>query len=105
MELEKYIVTYEWQNHSLVSNKCVSHNLCRLHYIKSFQILKTTKMKFEKLLGWQVIRAIHFKFFKFVYPCLHLYGGSVAEQLEQWTCNPESPSLSHTLTASWICSR
>ena len=30
MELEKYIVTCEWQNHSLVSNKYVSHYLCSI---------------------------------------------------------------------------
>ena len=30
-------------------------------------------------------------------------GGSVAERLECWTCNPEDPSSSPTLTASWIC--
>ena len=27
----------------------------------------------------------------------------MAEQLECWTCNPEDPSSSPTLTASWIC--
>ena len=31
-------------------------------------------------------------------------GGSVAEWLERWTCNPETPSSSPTLTTSWICS-
>ena len=30
-------------------------------------------------------------------------GGSVAEQLECWTCNLEDPSLSPTLTTNWIC--
>ena len=30
-------------------------------------------------------------------------GGGVAERLECWTCNPEDPSSSPTLTASWIC--
>ena len=32
-------------------------------------------------------------------------GGTVAERLERWTCNPEALSSSPTLTASWICSR
>ena len=32
-------------------------------------------------------------------------GGSVAERLERWTCNPEALSSSPTLTASRICSR
>ena len=27
----------------------------------------------------------------------------MAEPLECWTCNPEDPSSSPTLTASWIC--
>ena len=27
----------------------------------------------------------------------------MAERLECWTCNPEDPSSSPTLTASWIC--
>ena len=27
----------------------------------------------------------------------------MAERLECWTCNPENPSSSPTLTASWIC--
>ena len=27
----------------------------------------------------------------------------MAERLERWTCNPEDPSSSHTLCASWIC--
>ena len=27
----------------------------------------------------------------------------MAEWLECWTCNPEDPSSSPTLTASWIC--
>ena len=31
-------------------------------------------------------------------------GGSVAEWLERWTCNPEAPSSSSALTAYWICS-
>ena len=57
MELEKYIVTCEWQNHSLVSNKYVSHYLCSI-ISKSFQMLKITKLKFEELLGWQVFSAI-----------------------------------------------
>ena len=28
----------------------------------------------------------------------------MAERLECWTCNPEEPSSSPTLTAGWICS-
>ena len=28
----------------------------------------------------------------------------MAERLECWSCNPEEPSSSPTLTASWICS-
>ena len=32
-------------------------------------------------------------------------GGSVAERLERWTCNPEALSSSPTLSSSWICSR
>ena len=27
----------------------------------------------------------------------------MAERLECWTCNPEDPSSSPTLSASWIC--
>ena len=27
----------------------------------------------------------------------------MAERLEYWTCNPEDPNSSPTLTASWIC--
>ena len=27
----------------------------------------------------------------------------MAKRLECWTCNPEDPSSSPTLTASWIC--
>ena len=30
-------------------------------------------------------------------------GGSVAERLEFWNCNPEAPSLIHSLTACRIC--
>ena len=30
-------------------------------------------------------------------------GGSVAEQLEYWTCNSEAQSSSPALTANWIC--
>ena len=30
-------------------------------------------------------------------------GGSVAEQLEYWTCNSEVPSSSPALTANWSC--
>ena len=30
-------------------------------------------------------------------------GGSVAELLEFWNCNPEAPSLIHSLTACRIC--
>ena len=30
-------------------------------------------------------------------------GGSVAEQLEYWTCNSKAPSSSPALTANWIC--
>jgi len=32
-------------------------------------------------------------------------GGSVAEQLEHWTCNLEAPSSNSTQTAHWICSQ
>ena len=28
----------------------------------------------------------------------------LVERLERWTCNPEAPSSSPVLTASWICS-
>ena len=27
----------------------------------------------------------------------------MARRLEHWTCNPEDPSSSPTLTTSWIC--
>jgi len=33
-----------------------------------------------------------------------LWGGSVDEQLERWTCNSEAPSSWPALTVSWICS-
>ena len=33
-----------------------------------------------------------------------IFGGSMAEWLERWTCNPEAPSSSPALTANWICS-
>ena len=33
-----------------------------------------------------------------------IFGGSMAEWLEWWTCNPEAPSSSPALTANRICS-
>ena len=34
---------------------------------------------------------------------LYVYIGDVTKRLECWTCNPEDPNSSPTLTASWIC--
>ena len=34
-----------------------------------------------------------------------LFEMRVAERLERWTCNPEVPSSSSTLTMDWICSQ
>ena len=34
---------------------------------------------------------------------LPILEGGVAERSECWTCNPEDPSSSPALTASWIC--
>ena len=34
---------------------------------------------------------------------IYLEAACMAEGLECWTCNPEYPSSSPTLTASWIC--
>ena len=59
----------EWQNQRFVSNKYVSHAL--------YQMLQTTKMNFEKLLGWKVFNN-HLQSVSVIFTFVHLCRGRVS---------------------------